>query len=465
MGNKYDILARRKELDRLVRERAWGKFYDHFVELSSNKDDCRLVVESCNRQTTHRTLLHFICDLESNRPPSLYVALVATACCEALFISDSKQRLPIHLAIRCNAGLDTIKALVKSIPVDHYVYKREKMLLHSDWAALSPLLLASKMDSLSNKEEIIKYLVNEDTTGQSLLVQKNAQELKQCKSRSPLRFIAAEEISLVEDGLSSEGLLRFMIIRTYISRMKEIMKNVYNSSFDADGAMICLLQATIVCHDMFGSTKLATSILSTVIICNDSFDPKHRDSLQNSTLHIASLSSTQKFERVLKFDASSCENCDLMTYLIKYNTSSFTKFIVRNKFGDIPLHCAIRTGKSSLTAQLLEAYGQSAKIKTLQGELPIHLALKCGSTQHTIMMLWYAYPEAVLVPDQSTALYPFQLAAVFGCENDHIPRRYVPLHFKRNKKRITNYCDDELTDLTLTYFFLREHPGVITFFH
>ena len=477
MPNKYNIQAHRQELDRLIRERAWNAFRVRFKDFS-NQENCRSVV--FDRKSNHRSLLHSICDLDEHPPPSDVIALVAAACPQALFTPDSNQRLPLHLALRRrNVGIGTIEALIDSVPEDgsDSPYSLEKLLLHRDSSGSTPLLVAAKSDNAERREEIIKFLVNSDTSGQSMLPKKSNDKKQQHKSASsPLRYVASRETLFVDDGLhSSQDLLRFMIVKTYYYKMTELMENIYskNNNFDSlpaasgEDSDVCLLQAAIVCHDLLGSVKTATSIISAVIR-NGLFHQNHRDCQGNSTLHIACLCETHRFDQVLKLGRRetdygiNSEDGNVMEHLIDRSMTSFVNFIARNHFGDIPLHCAIRSDKDIVhTRQLLKALEQSSRICTWKGELPIHLALKYRSANDVIMALWRSYKDATLVSDKSTGLYSFQLAAAAACFDGN---NLTSTQSKKQRKAKTN-VDEQLRKLEWSYFFLRERPEVIAFFH
>lgn len=478
MPNKYNIQAHRQELDRLIRERAWNAFRIRFKDLS-NLENCRSVV--LDRKSKHRSLLHYICDLDDHPPPSDVVALVAAACPQALFASDSNRRLPLHLALRRpQVGIRTVEALIDSVPsCQDYCespYSVEKLLLHRDSSGSTPLLVATKSDNAERREEIIKFLVNRDTSGQSMLPKKSNGKKQQHKSASsPLRYVASRETLFVDDGLhSSQDLLRFMIVKTYYCKMTEVMENIYSEklSFDPrraasdEDSEVCLLQAAIVCHDLFGSVKMASSIISAVIR-NGLFHKHHRDCQGNSTLHVACLCETHRFDQVLKLGRRetdygiNSEDGNVMEHLIGRSMASFVNFIARNHFGDIPLHCAIRAGRDIVhIRQLLKALEQSSRICTRNGELPIHLALKHGSASDVVMTLWRAYKDAALVVDKSTGLYPFQLAAAAPCFGGH----YFTSNRSKKRRNANKNADEHIRELEMSYFFLRERPEVITFF-
>ena len=472
MPNKYDVQAQRQELDRLVRERAWTAFRAHFTKLSSsNQEHCRSVVESHHRQTSHRTLLHYMCDLESNQPPSDIIDLVVSTCPRALFTADPNQRFPLHLAIRREVRINTVRALIEPITEDQF--SKEKVLNHRDISSSTPLLLATKMDA-ENREEIIRYLVDQDTSGQSLLNPKETKKHKH-KTTSPLKFVATREILFVDDGLDNpDDLLRFMIVQTYCPEMKDRMIDIYNDDNDFNDNQMCLLQASIICHELFGSTKLASSIIS-AIIRNQLYHPNYLDIARNNILHVACLSSTSLFNQILKLGQRETqyginfEDCTLIEFLIRSNSGSDVMFLSRNNFGDIPLHCAVRTRKDILhVQQMLRACEKSVEVYTKKGELPLHLALKYGSEHDTIMLLWKTYPYAALIRDKPTGLYLFQLAVIdemHSRQNTGCGATHHSSNRRRKREAKGNVKATELDRVSLSYYFLRECPEVVAYFH
>jgi ankyrin repeat protein len=482
MPNKYNIQAKRQHLDGLIRDRAWNSFRTQFTALSSNKENCRAIVE-CRHHTSHRTLLHAICDLEKKLPPADIIKLIASLCPRALFTPDCDRRLPLHLAICHGYGIEETRAILESAPDDDELYSKQKMVLSADSSGMTPLLTAVKRDASANNDDVVKYLINQDLTGSSLLPSGTISHKKnKQKSTAPLKYAAAREILHVDGGLESrDDLLCFIIIRTYRAIMNELMKSLYSLNqnainIESDDAKVCLLQAAITCHDMFGSSKMALSVIS-AIIRQRLFHPNHVDSMGNSTLHIACLSSAHKFDQVLKLGQHvtdygiNSDDCTLMEYLIKLYMHSFANFVSCNNVGDIPLHCAIRSGKDCVhIQQLIGALEQSAWISTRSGELPIHLAVKCGATWDVIMLLWRAFPEALLIQDASTGMHLFQLVTVMPITSKSTTgtRETVYLKMRKSKTLIqkmpAGYAQ-ELEQLSLAYFFLRERPEAISLSH
>ena len=507
MPNKYNVRAKRLTLDNMIRNRAWNTFQDSFSKLSSahdNKHDadaadggsgdvkckgdanlCQAVVQCRNHQTTHRTLLHSLCDIpfDSPPPPSDLIHLVASACPRALSLHESgNERTPLHLAIDQGASLNTIKALMEAADNDGCL-KRQDLLLALDSKQQTPLLLAVRRGV---DDDIVKYLVDQDVNGSSLLISgRRKKKQQQQHAGVPLKYAASSASIFVGEGLDNpQDLLRFIIVRTYRAKRNRKFPLLYNNSdgcearnqgsnnqttidIDAD---TCILQATIFCYELIGSSKVASSILS-YIIRNGLFHREKLDSQQdyagNLTLHIACHSDTPKFDQILRLgDRESdyglnSEDCTLMEYLINANPHPCTApYLSQNFGGEIPLHCAIKSGKDWSQIQLLmDACPSSVKACTAKGELPLHLAIKCGNPITDVMELWNHYPEAASMVDGSTGLYPFQLAAIiFGDKQQ--PGKGKPRKKTLSKEGV--YPDDVWDETSLSFFMLRECPSLLS---
>ena len=418
MPNKYNIRANRQVLDNFIRKRAWIAFRDHFCEYTL--EDAQAVVEY-NNNTTHRTLLHSLCDISNSAPPPpdlLYI--VAESSPRSLLLYDSG-RTPIHLCVMKGYSLKALKSLL-SLAEKCDSLDKQHLLLATDSRGYTPLLAAvCKFDNIN--ESITRYLVNQDVNGTSLLIP-TATKKKQ-KHHAPLRYVASSESVFVGEGLESpEDLLRFILVRTYLARMKEIYHDHERDTYIAETENdVCLLQAAILCFDLFGSPKTASSIAS-FIIRNQLYQAERlhssTDAAGNLTVHIAYISSSEyNNNHILKLGSRetdygiNSDDCTLMEYILK---SSPNSLLCRNDKKEIPLHCAIKSKRSWLDVQrLIDSCPNSASTRTGEGELPLHLAMKCGnSNSDYIMKLWATYPEAAIILDGSTGLFPFQLAAISG---------------------------------------------------
>ena len=497
MPNKYNTQAKRLALDNMIRLRAWTAFQNNISELTASKhtqkkkasdDDTKskgrgnshnnnlfqAIVQYRNHHTTHRTLLHSLCDIpnESSPPPSDLIHLVASACPQSLIQSGHDHKTPLHLAIDQEASIQTISALMNAAGNDWTIIK-QNLLLAVDSKGQTPLLSAVRTGI---QEDIIKYLVNQDIDGSTLLIAGR-------KSGVPLKYVASNESVFVGEGLDSpHDLLRFMIVRTYHANLRKRFPSIYASDTtiqvehdnansmpaNLDGET-CLFQATIFCHDLIGSSKIASSILS-YIIRNGLFDSDRlsnkKDDAGNLTLHITCLSGTPKFEQVLRLGdrisdyGLNGEDCTLMEYLVKeIPARDNSSYLCRNNSGDIPLHCAIKTGKDWSQLQLLiDACPTSLESFTSKGELPLHLAIKCNNPIDYIMSLWNHYPEAASHVDKPSGLYPFQLVAVFGKKQEST-RKSKPKKKKKDSATVVDICWDETS---LSFFLLRECPSIIS---
>ena len=395
---------------------------------------------------------------------------------------SANSQTPLHIAISRVASLDTIKALVESTP-DKI---RVALLVSFDSNGCTPLMLAVKMCHTTNNDDVVKYLVNEDCSGSSLLVCSTRKKKGQV-GNVPLKYVASRESIFVGGGLESpQDLLWFMIVRTYRAKMKNIMSTTYGSGTLGNTNRpktemehdVCLLQAAIICHDLIGSVKTASSILS-YIIRNELFDRErfstNGDFAGNLTIHVACLSDALKFDQILRLGQRetdfgiNSEDCTLMEYLVKQSaTETTTSLLIQNFAGDIPLHCAIRKGQNLEFIQLLINFcPSSVQTSTANGELPLHLAINYGSVD-VIMALWKTYPEATLILDKSVGLYPFQLAASDGRVTQTERNNASQGKVMRSKAKKNAPVDggDECTwdQMSLSFFLLRECPSIIDFF-
>ena len=226
-------------------------------------------------------------------------------------------------------------------------------------------------------EDVVRYLVDLDVNGLSLLVvgrdtsKRKERWYQHGNNDVPLMYIASRESIFVSEGLDQPGdLLRYMIVRTYhtmlirqflpvfddcdgIYKLKNDKPNDErtNSALN-DDRETCLLQATIFCCSFIGS-KVASLILS-YIIRNGLFHrerlDKRTDHAGNLTLHIACLSDTTKFNQILNLgDWGECsfvyginsKDCTLMEDLVKASPC-IGAHLTNNFEGMLPLYCAIK---------------------------------------------------------------------------------------------------------------------------
>ena len=165
MPNKYNIRSNRQVLDNFIRKRAWITFRDHFCEYSL--EDARVIVVYHNN-TTHRTLLHSLCGISNSSPPPpdlLYV--VAESSPRLILLQDSGQT-PLHLWVTRGYSMRAILSLLRLAEKCDSLDKQH-LLLATDAHGCTPLLAAVyKFDNIN--ESIVRYLVNQDVNGASLLI-------------------------------------------------------------------------------------------------------------------------------------------------------------------------------------------------------------------------------------------------------------------------------------------------------
>ena len=461
MPNKYNIRAKRQVLDDLLRKRAWLSFrsnFDHTLE------DARAIVEYHNN-TLHRTLLHSLCNIShsSSRPPPDLLYIVAESSPRSLLLQDSGQT-PLHLCITREYSLEAISALFSLVAKIDSLNKQH-LLLSVDSHGRTPLLAAVCRFDNNINEQVVRYLVNQDVDGTSLLpTSSGGARNKQKHHFAPLKYVASSESISVGEGLEGpEDLLRFMLVKTYLARMKELYHEQGETYIDWNESNVCLLQAAILCFDLFGSSRTASSILS-CIIRNQLYQVERlhsrTDAAGNLTIHVTCISNADHSNQVLKLYSHETEcdidDCTLIEYVLK--SSHPNSLLCRNKDRDIPLHCALRSKRNwTDVQQLIDSCPSSVSIFTGKGELPLHVSIKYGHSSDYVLKLWELYPEAASVIDSSTGLYPFQLAAIIPGKLQRTP--------KKSKRKVTSKSIEDWDALSVSYFFLRECPSVMKFKH
>jgi hypothetical protein len=419
------------------------------------------VIVEFNNGTTHRTLLHSLCDISNSTPPPAdLIYIVAESSPRSLLLHDSG-RNPLHLCLIRGYPLKAISALLSlASKVDSL--DKQQLLLSLDSRGFTPLLAAVSRHQSIN-EKICRFLVDQDVSGASLLIPSTNARNKQKQHVAPLKYVASSACSFVGEGLeSSDDLLRYVLVKTYLARMKQLYhEEGGGASYIAeDEGSVCLLQAAVLCFDLFGSSKNALSII--VHIIRNQLHQVERfhsrtDAAGNLTIHIACISNADYTNHVMKLGSRETEyginsdDCTLMGYIL--TSSSPSSLLHRNHLNDIPLHCAIRSRRSWEEVQPLVS-PISASIRTGQGELPLHLAIKYGCSSDYVMKLWLLFPEAAIMIDASTGFLPFQLAAIYA--RNQMTR-------KRSKKTATESETSEKSwdALSVSYFFLRECPSLI----
>lgn len=115
-----------------------------------------------------------------------------------------------------------------------------------------------------------------------------------------------------------------------------------------------------------------------------------------------------------------------------------------NLQGNLPLHLALKTAKpwEDVLAPLIDACPESVRPKnTVNGRVPLHLAiLHYPSRSKVIHNIWKSHPEATILPDPSTQLFAFQLAALSDNRQD---------------------MASDLDQVSDIFFFLRAAPQVL----
>ena len=438
--NKYEVRARREKLDNIVRSRSWSAFVDYFKTIEEGLLE-KVVLRYGASGTGHRTLLHDLCSIGLSRPPPEVVILLARVCPKALDPAP-KSSSALHLALKNLPALEVVTAMVE------LVGDKQKLLMSLDRDGRTPLDLAVSREC---HEDIITFLVDQDEGGSTLLN-------NWAESRTPLRFIS-NTLEFMDWGEVTEidALFKFVLIETYRAKIRKLFV-----SHDEENEEVCLLQAFILCQHQLGSRKKSSYILAH-IIRNGLFVPRWMGITGNTTLHHVCFSETKHYCHLLKLGIRSSdygldsEDGDLVQFLLKSDPEACS---IKNRESDLPLHCALNSGKHmSHIEALLNACPESIRIKGGSGDCALHLAIISQRDTSDIKRIWALYPEASSVMSASSHLFPFQLAAVRKQDETKRSKRRNKKKKPSGKDGVQEIGNHNWDSITLSYFLLRECPS------
>jgi hypothetical protein len=490
--NKYNVRAIRKDLDDCFRSASWKNFRSKLQTIEKDKDLCHAVI-TCQPQKMGRggrirknlkgSLLHSLCGIKTNPPvPTDIIEAIATAVPKSLYTQDESGRSPLHKAIDRGGRLDIIECLLE-------LDKTKLSLLIVDKNGDTPLLLAVRSNE-DSAESVVYLLLHHDVSKRSLLIEGGRK-----KKRAPVWYVASKELRSMGDqeedvpdelvcillhtfeaiqGTNNHPIMDDPLTQIYAGAGWDehwIEDDATSSTFDTESLsqdIPLLLRAMIACTHLLEKqmSKLFEFMLQRdayrgVILSLDA------DEDGNLILHHVCMASVPEFDQKLNLDGKKAAN--LIAFLIQ---EAPTMVKHANAQRDLPLHVAIKTGKVWDHIEFLTAaYPEALRHYNLRGELPLHVAIKYSLGSPTgmqgVKVLWKLYPEAAVVQDASTRLYPFQLVA---CQEWHALNskcKQTPPESASNGK--TQDEGDEPKDpeaelLTLIYSFLLESPQVLQLF-
>jgi ankyrin repeat protein len=502
--NKYNVRAIRNDLDDCFRSASWKNFRSKFQTMENDKELCHAVI-TCQphkkgkvgrmRKNMKGSLLHSLCGINTkpHPVPTDIIEAIATVVPKALYAQDENGRTPLHKAIYQGGRLDIIECLLE-------LDKTKQSLLIVDKNGDTPLLLAVRSNE-DSAENIVYLLLHHDVSKLSLLIEGGRK-----KKRAPIWYVASKELRSMgdqEEELPDE--LRCILLHTFQAiqgrtNTQPIMddpltqilyagagwdEDLIDDDDDATSSTLfdiesqsqdipLLLRAMIACTHLLEKqmSKLFEFMLRRDTYRRVFLSPE-ADEDGNLMLHHVCMAKVPQFDQKLNLDRKKATT-NLIAFLIQ-QTPTMVKHA--NAQGDLPLHLAIQTGKVwDHIESLTTAYPEALRHCNLRGELPLHVAIKYSLGSHddgmmqAVKMLWKLYPEAAVVQDASTRLYPFQLVA---CQEWHASKskckqQAPPPESARHDE--TQDEDDESSKgpeaerLTLIYTFLLESPQVLQLF-
>ena len=492
--NKYNIRAIRKDLDDCFRSASWKNFRSKLTTIENDEVLCHAVI-TCQpqkmgkggriRKNLKGSLLHSLCWIKTNPPvPTDIIEAIATAAPKSLYTQDENGRCPLHKAIDRGGRLDIIECLLE-------LDKTKESLLIVDKNGDTPLLLAVRSNE-DSAENAVYLLLHHDVSKRSLLIEGGRK-----KKRAPIWYVASKELRSMgdqEEDVPDE--LTCILLHTFEAiqgtNNNPIMEDPLTqicagedwdelwidddatstgSTFDTESQsqnIPLLLRATIACTHLLDKQM---SRLFEFMLQRDTYRrvmlSSEADEDGNLMLHHVCMAQVLEFDQKLNLDRKKATN--LVAFLIQ---QAPTMVKHANAQGDLPLHLAIKTGKVwDHIESLATAYPEALQHSNLRGELPLHVAIKYSLGSHAgtecVKALWKLYPEAAVVQDASTRLYPFQLVACQEWHASNSKCKHAPPESASHGN--TQDEDDDPKDpetelLDLIFTFLLESPQLLRLF-
>lgn len=512
--NKYNIRAIRNELENCIRYKSWNKFRSIFepleLELQTEvaKDQTRK-----NSQSSSPPLLCIL--LESikgpfNNPPIDLFELILKACpisCESRTVSFYSNTNPLSIAIDRHASIALVELIFKYDETKELLYRTKKKTREQH----PPILKVARhlQDSEShNYDELIRLLVEQDVTKQSLLIPSAT------KNKVALYYVSNNHISFLPLKLSSDGnrdicveeTMEFMLLQTQqaveiqqgrwnplvvkpeseanvsketgevgffpsagnvpLSSEEQMNANLRNDDDALEEAnnkrAMRLLRAMVTCTHLLGSRKPLDLMQHLVYRTQDLTIV---DDQGESLLHyICRATDTAVFLDCCLANDQWPTKRSLVQHLIAECPNILLQ---KNKDGDIPLHLAIRCCKPcELLKELCPPSYTDRVLRTLtkQNQLPLHLAIEYYlPNMHCISQLRNMYPEAVRIRDGKHRLFSYQLVPAIMYTHSSVgggilsdQENYQQSRWETSRTR-REFCHD----LQLSFDLLRSAPEVL----
>jgi len=135
-----------------------------------------------------------------------------------------------------------------------------------------------------------------------------------------------------------------------------------------------------------------------------------------------------------------------------------------------PLSFEKNLSNGSALEMITLLYSRALRMKTSEGKLPLHIAIESGKKWNDLEVMINKAPETLSIPDSSTGLYPFQMAA---CGSSAVSKnKDICAHMTKQKSKFTSTEENahklsslrkmyELEMLTNTFGLLKANPLAI----
>ncbi|KAL3926565.1 MAG: hypothetical protein SGBAC_013425 [Bacillariaceae sp.] len=545
--NKYHIKAIRKQIQECIRYKSWSKFRSIFEHLESDLQTAVAKEQTGkNRQKSSPALLCVLLQhvkKTSSIPPYDLIELILKACP----ISTTDTTIPnfygnvnpLSIAIDNNAPITVIELILKYDEAKELLYRTKQ----HPREQRPPILRAALhfYHGGTDNEQLLRLLVANDVTKQSLLAPSEK------KKKVALYYVAHDfidelplELEKFEEDSSSDGnrdiwvaeILEFMLLQTqeaieiqqgsrkrvadqpigkvgrsddddrvgffYFSRnvanvseshlSNEVTHQRKDDDDDSEHGQnsniraMKLFRAMVTCAHLVGTRKTLDLMQHLV---SRTHNLTRVDEHGESLLHcIGRATDASAFlESCLVNDEGPMKR-NLVQHLIAECPNILLQ---KNNDGDIPLHVAIRNGKTwGFLRHLCLPIHAAAVLSTptKQNQLPLHLAIEYYSlhndvepwrydltNKHCIILLWQMFPEAAAIMDGRHHLFPFQMVAATGVSINRsttkLGRRSggLPIVQHNAVSTLSKEPKDPLFDFQVSYDLLRSSPEVLQHFN
>jgi ankyrin repeat protein len=428
MNNKYNVLAKRRELDNTIRNGAWNKFRCRLEDLSAAPELLQAVVlTNKSKLGNGGTLLHAILK-HNNLSVNASAKFISQSVPQSLHVQDSRLATPLHLAIESYQSTTLVESFLeklRELEQKNELHKLSKVLVTTDKSGDNPLLKAARQ----NATHLIPLLVRYDETGSSTLVEnkkKNRVALWYCVSNE-LQYVCKSKqyfpprevkIILLSTFFALQRSWGLPVAQEDCMLLEQLLKESPTSCIQhpptTESINRLVLRALVGCSHLLG--KLSIKLMD-LLSENENFPSlsKAIDPEQNCLLHHLCLKDTRMLP-----DRTAANVTNLLLLVKRDNCDYDSAIRHRNRSLNLPLHVAVGNHNFDFARDLLKAYPGALECANELGELPVHILLKLKppfvddiSTFATILMDFRTKSPATLtVQDGETGLYPFQLA---GC--------------------------------------------------